>query len=69
MRVPTVFIHAKDQYSSEGVLMAASSDEQARTAVGLIETCRLVELESNHLVHWYHPDVLIEAINSLSASD
>ena len=69
IHVPTVFIHAKDQYSPDGILMAASSDEQARWAVGLIKSCRLVELESNHLIHWYHPDVFIEAVNSLSTSD
>lgn len=67
--VPTVFIHAKDMYSPDGILMAASSDEQARQAVGLIEDCRLKELESNHLIHWYHPDVFIDAVNSLSSPD
>ena len=46
--------------------MAASSDEQARRAVSLIGgKCRLVELASNHLIHWYHPDVFIDAVDSL----
>ncbi len=69
INVPTVFIHAKDQYSPDEILMAASSDEQARRAVGLMKNCRLVELKSNHLIHWYHPDVFIDAINSLPSSD
>ena len=66
IHVPTVFIHAKELYSPDGILMAASSNEQARQAVSLIADCRLVELESNHLIHWYHPDVFIDAINSPS---
>ena len=65
IHVPTVFIHAKDQYSPDGILMAASSNEQARRAVSLIDNCRLIELESSHLIHWYHPDVFIDAVNSL----
>lgn len=67
--VPTMFLHAKDQYSPDGILMAASSDEQARRAVELIKNCRLVELKSSHLIHWYHPDVFIGAVNSLAASE
>jgi pimeloyl-ACP methyl ester carboxylesterase len=69
IHVPTVFIHAKDQYSPNGILMAASSNEQARQAVSLIENCRMVELESSHLIHWYHPDVFTDAVNSLSFSN
>lgn len=69
IHVPTVFIQAKDRYSPDGILMAASSDEQARRAVNLIRNCRPVELESSHLIHWYHPDVFLDAINSLSHSD
>lgn len=66
IHVPAVFLHAKAQYSKDGILLAASSDEQARRAVDLIgDPCRLVELESNHLIHWYHPDVFIDAVNSL----
>ena len=65
--VPTVFLHAKAMYSPDGILMAASSDEQARRAVSLIKNCTLTELESNHHIHWYHPDVFIDAVNSLAA--
>lgn len=65
--VPTVFIHAKDQYTPDGtILMAASSNEQARRAVEHIgEQCELVELVSDHLIHWSHPKEFIEAINRL----
>lgn len=63
--VPTVFIHAKDLYSQDGILMAASSNEQAKKAKELIKNCKLIELKSNHLIHWYNPKVFIKAINDL----
>ncbi|AGL02823.1 alpha/beta fold hydrolase [Desulfoscipio gibsoniae] len=65
IKVPTVFLHAKDNFTEDGILMAASTDEQARKAVELIGNgCKLNELKSNHLIHWYHPDVFVDAINS-----
>lgn len=36
IKVPAIFIHAKDFYTDDGILLAASSDEQARQAVSLI---------------------------------
>lgn len=41
IHVPTVFVHAKGQYSPDGILMAASSDDQAHRTVDLIRNCRL----------------------------
>lgn len=63
--VPTVFIHAKAAYTDDGILLAASSDEQAGRAVELIGECELVELSSNHDIHRFHPDVFIDAVNKL----
>ena len=65
IKVPTIFIHAKDSYSETGILQAASSDEQARQAVSLIADCELIELTSNHDIHRFHPEVFIDAVNSL----
>ena len=65
IHVPTVFIHAKDQYSTDGILMAASSDKQARQAVSLIKKCKLVELKSNHDIHRFHPQEFIKAFREL----
>ena len=65
IKTPTVFLHAKDDYTNDGILMAASSDEQARKAVSLIKECELVELSSNHDIHRFHPEVFIEAVNKL----
>lgn len=60
---PTVYIHAKDQYTEDGILMAAASDEQARKAVELIGDCELIELKSNHDIHHFKPEVFIDAVN------
>ncbi len=65
IKVPTVFLHVKDSYTDDGILMAASSDEQARKAVKLIGDCKLIELSSNHDIHRFHPDVFIEAVDRL----
>lgn len=60
---PTVYIHALDAYTEDGILMAAASNEQARKAVELIGDCELIELKSNHDIHRYHPKVFIDAVN------
>lgn len=65
IQVPTLFVHAKALYSEDGVLMAASSDEQARQAVGLIRDCGLVEVSGNHDIHRFQPKVFIASINKM----
>ncbi|MEA4926173.1 MAG: alpha/beta hydrolase [Syntrophomonadaceae bacterium] len=65
LKVPTIFLHAQEAYSEDGILMAASSNEQARKAVNLIGECELIELSSNHDIHRFHPDVFIDAVNKL----
>lgn len=66
IKVPAIFIHCIDQYSEDGILMAATSNEQARRAVSLINNCQLVELKSGHDVHREHPDVFIDAVEKLN---
>ena len=63
--VPTIFIHAIEAYTEDGILMAASSNEQARQAVELIGNCELIELKSNHNIHRYNSKVFINAINKM----
>jgi hypothetical protein len=65
IKVPTIFLHAQEAYTADGILMAASSNEQARKAVDLIENCKLIELSSNHDIHRFHPEVFIDAVNNL----
>jgi len=61
--IPAIFIHARDAYTADGILMAASSNEQARKAVVLMKNARLIELSSDHDIHRFHPKVFIDAIN------
>ena len=63
--IPTIFLHAEEAYTDEGILMAASSNEQARRAVELIGDCELVELSSNHDIHRFNPKAFIEAISKM----
>jgi len=45
--------------------MAASSNEQARKAVELINDCELIEISGNHNIHRFNSKVFINAINKL----
>ncbi|WP_236354946.1 alpha/beta fold hydrolase [Konateibacter massiliensis] len=66
IKVPTVFLHVKALYTEDGILMAASSDEQARKAAELIGDCEFVELSGNHNIHRFKPEAFIEAVNRLN---
>jgi len=63
--VPTIFLHALEMYSDDGILMAASSDEQAKQAVERIGDCELIELSSNHNIHRFNSKTFIDAINKM----
>ena len=63
--IPTVFIHADEAYTDDGILMAASSNEQARRAVELIGDCELIELKSNHNIHRFNSKTFLEAISKI----
>ena len=65
VRVPAVFLHAKDSFTEDVVLLAASSDEQARRAAALMGACEFVEIKSGHDIHRAHPQVFLEAMNRL----
>lgn len=65
--VPTVFLHCKDAYTEDGILLAASSDQQARQAAELISACRLMEISSPHNVHRTHPKQFLQAMELLQS--
>ena len=68
IRVPCVYIHAKESVDPNGVYECAATREQAERAVSLIgSNCRLVETDTNdHVIHTVHSGVYIDAVNSLS---
>jgi len=63
--IPAIFLHAEEAYSDNGILLAASSNEQARQAVELMRNCELIELKSNHNIHRFNSKVFINAINKI----
>jgi len=63
--VPTIFLHNKELYTDDGILMAASSNEQARKAAGLINDCELIEIIGNHNIHRFNSKVFIDTINKM----
>ena len=66
IKVPCVYLHAKEYLHESGIMLCAASREQAERAVSYIENCRLVETEtSDHVIHTVHSDVYIEAVSSL----
>lgn len=67
IRVPCLFLHAKEAVDPNGVYECASSNEQAERAVALIgDNCRLLEADTNdHVIHSIHSDFYINAVNSM----
>jgi len=59
IRVPTVFLHIEEQYSEDGILMAASTNDQVQKASELINDCELIELTGNHDIHRFQPEDFI----------
>ena len=67
IKVPCVYIHAKESVHENGTFLCAASKEQAERAAAYIgDNCRLVETDSSdHVIHTVHRDVFVEAVNSL----
>lgn len=67
IKVPAVYIHAKENIHENGTYLCAASREQAERAVSYMgNNCRLVETnDSNHNIHNVHRDDYIKAVNSL----
>jgi len=65
INVPTIFLHTEEAYTDDGILMAASSNEQARRAVGQIGDCRLREQVGNHNIHRFHSRFFLDAISEM----
>lgn len=68
IQVPTIFLHIEEMYSEDGILMAASSNEQAERAVSLIADCEMVTLTGDHNIHRYQPEAFVEAVNRMGTN-
>ena len=64
INVPTVYIHAKESYTKDGILQCAASLAQAEKAVRLIKgNCQFFETKnSQHDIHNLFTDFYIEKL-------
>ena len=60
---PVVYLKASTNYGDDGVLYAATTDEDAARIEKTIPHCETIEIKSGHDIHVEHPDVFIEAID------
>ena len=60
---PVVYLKASTNYGDDGVLYAATTDEDAAHIEKTIPHCETIEIKSGHDIHVEHPDVFIEAID------
>ena len=67
IKVPCLYIHAKENAADDGTYLCAASREQAERAVSYIgDQCRLIESDtSDHVIHSVHRDFYIDAVNSM----
>jgi pimeloyl-ACP methyl ester carboxylesterase len=65
INVPAIFLHNEENFSDDGILMAASTNAQAEKAVALIGNCELIRINGNHNIHRFNSKVLINAVNRL----
>ncbi len=63
--VPTVYLHVQEQYTEDGILMAAASNAQGERATQLIKNCQKYELTGQHNIHRFKPKEFIRGINCL----
>ena len=66
IKIPCIYLHAKEEVAENGVYLCAASGEQAERAAALIgDHCRLMETEnSSHNIHGTHKQFYLDAINS-----
>ena len=67
IRIPCVYLHARDSKDENGTVLGAASHEQAERAAAYIgDHCRLVETDTgDHVIHTVHSKLYINAVNSL----
>lgn len=64
---PAVFLKAITRYGDDGVLYAATSDEDAARVRDCLPGCGYTEIDSGHDIHSEHPDAFVKAIDEAAA--
>lgn len=65
IKCPTIYLHALESYSDDGILLAAASNADAKKASELISNCQLKEFVSDHNIHRSNPEIFIDAFTQL----
>jgi pimeloyl-ACP methyl ester carboxylesterase len=60
---PVVYLKARTNYGADGVLYAATTDEDAARITQAIPHCKTIEIQSGHDIHVEHPDAFIQALD------
>ena len=65
---PVVYVKATTRYGDDGVLYAATTDEDAARVQECLAECEFIEIDSGHDIHVEHPDVFIDALNRVAGA-
>ena len=65
---PVVYLKATTNYGEDGVLYAATTDDDAARIQQTIPRCATTEIKSGHDIHVEHPDVFVAAIDQALAA-
>ena len=68
IKCPTVYLKALTNYGDDGVLFAATTDEDAARIQETIANCETIAIKSGHDIHVEHPDVFAKAIDQAASS-
>jgi pimeloyl-ACP methyl ester carboxylesterase len=64
---PTVYLKATTRYGDDGVLYAATTDEDAAKVRECLASCEYVEIDSGHDIHVEHPTEFVAAIDQAAS--
>ena len=64
---PVVYLKAATNYGKDGVLYAATTDDDAARIQKTIPHCETTEIKSGHDIHYEHPDVFVAAVDQAAS--
>ena len=60
---PVIYLKASTNYGNDGVLYAATTDDDAARIQQTIPRCKTNEIKSGHDIHFEHPDFFVAGID------
>lgn len=69
IKCKTVFMKAKTDISTDGILMAALSDDDLKKVTELIENCQVVRFDCGHGIHIEKPREFIKCLSKFNDSE